>query len=45
MTRGDVELGNVIADNGLVVVVCQRLPWITLPDIQIVAAQRLSHWL
>jgi hypothetical protein len=35
----------VIADNGLAVVACQRLPWITPPGIQIVAAQRLSHWL
>jgi hypothetical protein len=45
MARGDAEFGKVIADNGPVVVACQRLPWIALPDIEIVAARRLSHWL
>jgi SAM-dependent methyltransferase len=38
--NGPAELSNVIAALGLVVVACQRMPWIGLPDLQIVAAQK-----
>jgi SAM-dependent methyltransferase len=38
--QGSAELAAVIANLGLVVVAWQRVPWIALPDIQIVAAQR-----
>ena len=34
------ELANVVAGHGLVVVAYERMPWIALPDIHIVAARR-----
>lgn len=34
------ELANVLAAHGLRVVACQRMPWIGLPDLQILAAQK-----
>jgi hypothetical protein len=38
--HGPAELTNVVAACGLVVVACQRMSWIGLPDLQIVAARR-----
>jgi ubiquinone/menaquinone biosynthesis C-methylase UbiE len=37
------ELAKVVAQHRLAVVACERMPWITLPDIQIVAARRLAQ--
>ncbi len=38
--RPAAELASVLAVHGLVVVACQRMPWIGLPDLQILAAQQ-----
>jgi SAM-dependent methyltransferase len=40
--HGPAQLNNLVAASGLVVVACQRMPWIGLPDLQIVAARRSS---